>query len=141
MRWRRTRWLQATAGLGVVALACNAVVPVVLAFLLAAALAPQQRAWVQFANGNWRFIGALCRHDDTGGGARDHGKAPSAPCPVCSLHGALAITLPAPAPTPPDRVAAVQRVEQPISAARPVIVFAAAYRSRAPPRLNAPRRI
>jgi hypothetical protein len=133
MRWRRTRWSKVAAAGGIVALAVNAAAPVILAFLLAAALAPAQHDWVRLGDGEWHFYGPLCRHDDAGGAADEHGKSHAAPCPVCSLHGALAIALPAPAATPSDRVAVAAPAELPKAAGEPAVVLSVGYRSRAPP--------
>jgi hypothetical protein len=135
MRWCRTTSSRYLAWLGVVALACNAAIPVVLAFLLSAALAAPQPEWVQLADGQWRFVGGeFCRHHDDGGGsAGQHGKPSGVPCPVCSLHGALAVALSAPtaAPAGPTTVAAV--IEPLALTGVSVGIVRFGYRSRAPP--------
>jgi hypothetical protein len=131
---QRSKW---AAWLGIAALAVNAAVPVVVAFLLAAALAPQQHEWAQLGGGNWQFYAPLCHHDDggdAGGTADQHGKSPGAPCPVCSLHGAIAVTLPSPAAPPSDAVlVATAAVKSATAVAEPAVIFPAGYRSRAPP--------
>jgi hypothetical protein len=133
MRWRNTIWSKLAACGGLAALAANAAMPVVLAFLLAAAIAPDQHRWVQIGDGAWRFDAPLCHHDDAGRGAPQHGKSHGAPCPVCSLHGAVAIALPLPTARAPDPVAVAATAEIPITASEPAVFFAAGYRSRAPP--------
>lgn len=136
MLWRGSRLARLTAAmLGGVALVCNAAVPVVLAFLLSAALAPAQREWVQVANGDWRFIGELCSHHNDGSSGDQHGKTPGAPCPVCSLHGTMAGALPAPVATPSSSVLIVTVAVPDFAATEPAVVFASVYRSRAPPTL------
>ncbi|HTV88138.1 MAG TPA: DUF2946 family protein [Stellaceae bacterium] len=136
MLWRGSRLARlAAAMLGGIALACNAAVPVVLAFLLSAALAPAQREWVQLANGEWRFVGELCSHHDDGGANGRHGKTPGAPCPVCSLHGTLAVALPAPVATPSSSVLIATAALPGFAATEPAVLFASVYRSRAPPTL------
>ena len=134
MLWRGSRLARlAAAMLGGVALACNAAVPVVLAFLLSAALAPAQREWVQLANGDWRFVGELCSHHNDGGSSDQHGKTPGAPCPVCSLHGTLAVALPLPVVIPCSSVLIVTAALPDFAATELAVVFASVYRSRAPP--------
>jgi hypothetical protein len=133
MRWFGARVSRIAAGLGVVALAVNAAVPVVLAFLLTAALAPAQPEWAPLQNGGWVYYGPLCHHDD-GGQTGDHrDKSPGAPCPVCSFHGVLAITLPAPvaAPAAPTKIAAV--IEPLTASGLSAGIVHCGYRSRAPP--------
>lgn len=128
MRWWRTRASKAAAAGGVMALACNAAVPVFLAFVLAAALAPAHR----FGAGEWRSYGLLCHHQDDNGND-PHGKPAGAPCPVCSLHGVLAAALPAPAAAPPvpTAFATFARHSAAIVLSRGIVH--SGYRSRAPP--------
>jgi len=133
MRWRTASWSRWAAWLGVAALACNAAIPVLLAFMLGAALGPTRHEWVRLSDGEWLFYGKICRHDDTGGTADRHQKPHGAPCPVCSLHGTLALALPPPAATPPDRVAVAETTETPRPVIRPEILYSSGYRARAPP--------
>ncbi len=133
MRWRGTRLSRTAAGLSVLALACNATIPVFLAFMLAAALGPARHEWVRLADGEWLYYGLPCGHGDAGGSTHDHGKSHGAPCPVCSLHGTPALALAGPVAVPLASVpTALPRI--PVTAiAAPASRFSAGYRSRAPP--------
>jgi hypothetical protein len=134
MRWRRTRVSRVTAGLGVLALACNAAVPIFLAFMLSMSLAPTQQRWVWPADGEWRFNAPLCRHDDNGSSTDDqHGKPVGAPCPVCSLHGVLAVALPAPIAVPAAPITVATAAETLFTVGLSAGVASPGYRSRAPP--------
>jgi hypothetical protein len=117
--------------LAFLALACNAAVPIVLAFLLVAALGPTRHEWVRLADGEWLYYGPSCRHG--GSAAPEHGKSRGAPCPVCSLHGTLALAPPVPAAGPTDPVPADLAVAPVAATAEPAAVFFVGYRSRAPP--------
>lgn len=133
MRWRRTTVSRMAAWLGFLALAFNAAVPVFLAFLLSASLAPAPQEWARLADGGWRFDAPLCGHRDNGGAGDQHGKPIGSPCPVCSLHGVLAVALPAPvaAPAAPTAVATLS---EPVTAPRlSAGIVHPGYRSRAPP--------
>jgi hypothetical protein len=135
MRWRREYWSRWAAWLGVIALGLNALVPVHLAFDLAAAFAPAHHAMADARGGLDRHLLALvCGHQE-GGGNSDHndGRHSGPACPVCAASGTLAgIALPVGAMLPlPIAVAAP--LDAAPAAASPHGAFAAAYRSRAPP--------
>ena len=129
MRTRRGKiWI---AGLGLLALVLNALVPIHLAFDIAETLeAPQCSAHAQVDNAERGLLALLSGHRHANGKSDEHGKHHA--CPVCSALGALAAFVPpasaalsGPAPTDLPTahfVVQTQRFSVP-----------AAYHSRAPP--------
>jgi hypothetical protein len=117
----------------VLALACNAAIPVFLAFMFATALGPVRHEWARLGNGEWLYYGPLCGHSEAGGSTHEHGKPDGAPCPVCSLHGTLALALAAPVAAPLDPVPIALPRMPATAIAAPTSKFSAGYRSRAPP--------
>ena len=136
MRWLRTRSSRWAAWLGVVALVLNALVPVHLAFDLAEALEPAHHGGTEAGDDfGRRLIALFAWHHEAADDDGDHhgGRHHDASCPVCSALGSLAaVSLPAPmaiaSPAPSADSTAPWA-----AAARPAVIFAAAYRSRAPP--------
>ncbi|HVB17921.1 MAG TPA: DUF2946 family protein [Stellaceae bacterium] len=139
MRLSRPKWSRwAAAWLGIAALCLGALVPIHLAFDLAAALEPASQATIRHGV-EWRLLALVSLHDAHGddhpaqNGDQHHGKQHSPACPVCSslatlgafaLPGAAAVLLP-PAIAPSHAPPAV--------AAPPESTAAAYYRARAPP--------
>ncbi len=120
------------ARLGLFALALNTLVPIHLAFDLAATLAPERAAAEAAHDTGWRLLALLTGHLQPVGKAHKHGKAHRDDCPVCKAVGTLAgfapaklvvLPIPAPAATPAALTAtAIVRAGAPLP-----------YRSRAPP--------
>jgi hypothetical protein len=133
MRGPRTVVSRIGVGLSVLALACNAVIPMFLAFMLAAALGPTRHEWVRLADGAWLYYGPLCSHGAAGGSTHEQGQSHGAVCPVCSLHGTLAVALSAPIAAPHDPLPIALPRLPPTVIAAPASTFSAGYRSRAPP--------
>jgi hypothetical protein len=126
--WRARIW---AAGLGLLALALNALVPIHLAFDIAEALeAPQCGAHAEADNAERHLLALISGHRDANGKSDEHSKHHA--CPVCSALGALAgfvapasaaLSVPAPGDLPTAHfLVQTARFGTP-----------AAYRSRAPP--------
>jgi hypothetical protein len=130
--WRRS-W---AIGLGLLALALNALVPVHLAFDLAEALgaAPGQHGIPAAAHSaEWRLLALLMGHR-AGDGRSDHpDKDHGAVCPVYGALGTLAgCVLTAPAALSVPTLIAIATTLPVIEREAPAVPVAA-YRSRAPP--------
>jgi hypothetical protein len=128
-QWRSRIW---AAGLGLLALALNALVPVHLAFDLAEAFEPTHLcgANAEVDNGERQLLAMLSGHRDAEGKSEEHGKHHA--CPVCSAIGSLAaIPPPAPAALSFPLPAGLPAAHSVIQAER--LGAPAAYRSRAPP--------
>ena len=128
-QWRGRKW---AARLGLLALALNALVPVHLAFNLAAAVepGPQCGAHIEVGGAERGLLALLSGHPEADGTSDQHGKHQA--CPVCSALGALAGLAP-PAPT---ALLALSPVELPTAHSviqAEYLGAPAAYRSRAPP--------
>lgn len=120
--------------LGVLALVVNALVPVHLAFDLAAASTAAQSgaAHSEPHGAEWSVLALLTGHADTNGKTDEHGKDHGFSCAVCGALGTLAgfapadaVALPLPPPAAlPAALAAIggEPANTPL-----------AYRSRAPP--------
>jgi hypothetical protein len=137
MRWLRAKGANWAAWLGVLALALNLLVPVHLAFDLAEALEPAQHEDAQPTNLSRRLIAFVAWHRersgdeeaDHHGGQHHHGAA----CPVCSALGSLAaLAIPVAAMLALPVAASVAVAALPPDT-RPVALFPAGYRFRAPP--------
>jgi Protein of unknown function (DUF2946) len=137
---RGTTW---AARLGLLALALNSLVPIHIAFDLAEALGPARH---RTAHAHTHAeVGSVERHvlalltghgeaDHEPGEHGEHGKHHGNDCPVCSALGALAgFTPPVPAAVVAAPVLARLPTTLPAIEGEPLGVFAAAYRSRAPP--------
>ena len=140
VRSGKSRCVGWAAWLGVFALALNALVPIHLAFDLAAAFGAAQpsRAHSVADDREWSVLAQLSGHGQTDadsperGKSHQHGKGQPTPCQICSALGALAgfvpaaaVALPLPPPAPvPTALAAIggEPARVPL-----------AYRSRAPP--------
>jgi hypothetical protein len=126
------------AGLGLLALALNALVPVHLAFDLAEALAPVQNYPAHDGAGGTerQLLALISGHREAEKPADEHGKDGHShhhhDCPVCGALGALvgfALATPVVLPTPlPTTLPAAPPSVQHRAAGTP-----AGYRSRAPP--------
>lgn len=140
---RRTWRSKCLAWLGIAAFALNALVPVHLAFDLAAELGASHARGAHAAESDKaaprldrRLFALLSLHRDAGDdGGRHHGKHGhhSAACAVCSAVGALAAIALAAAPTLAAPPAAAAAIEAASFASENAAGFAAGYRSRAPP--------
>lgn len=138
MRLAGPRCVRWAAGLGILALVVNALVPVHLAFDLAEAVGSAHPHGVHFhshshaRSAEWSVLARLSGHSEPHGKSHEHGKGHATACPTCSALGALAwfapaavLALPVPPPVAlPVVLAAIS--DEPFS-------VALAYRSRAPP--------
>lgn len=137
-RLRRSGW---AAGLGIVALGLNLLVPVHLAFDLAEARTHKHHAAHHHHNHSfeWRLLALASGHFESGGpghhgqSGHHHGADQHHACQVCSATGTLAAFAPAAATSFP--VPATDTVLRVLGGATEAHEPAstAAYRSRAPP--------
>ena len=137
MRLRRSKWAIWAAWLGISALGLNALVPIHLAFDLAAALQASDHARVESAGDDLDSpLLALIwqHHHGAEDGDDDHGGKPADdPCPVCAAVGTL-IGFGLPIGLPQAVVVVATHVIDVVTLAGPVDdAAAAAYRARAPP--------
>lgn len=134
VRWGRPRCVRWAAWFGVLALALNALVPVHLAFDLAAAFAvsPPGGAHSDAHGVEWSILARLVGHSEANGKSQGHGKGQPTPCPICSALSTLAGFVPAAVvalPLPPPAAVPAALAEIGGETANAPL----AYRSRAPP--------